>query len=985
MTFRFSNQVVPCVAAICLLASVARAQSVADDRVAPGQNHQPGVSLEVFEGLPGATATNDDPTATVSPDTWAYLPIVLDGQTPNVSVVTDKIFVGDNGIAGYSTFYVAEFTTQLLIDEPGEYQFMLTSDDGSRLSINGEVIIDHGLAHAMTAKTGVVELDAGPQALRVSYFQGGGGQGLTLTWQPPGSTRFTTIPTDRFRTEAGLTRVISDGPKRMAAAGRLPRPGDGRPLTELHPMWKLTTISTPLTEETFPEVFEPKVAGMDYLGDGKLVVAVFNARNAPTPDQPNGKLYLLEGVDGPADIYLESLVDLTATDLLRTPEDDVVFEAWIEEQRRKRREAHANKHRTDVDPNAIEVSVHEIADGFFNPLGVLYHEGALFVADRDAITKLTDTDGDGSYETREVFADGWTSDNYHHFTFGPVYLDGHLYAGLSVAVGAHGHKITKWPTRGGSPNGPHRGSVMKIDLETREIEWIAGGLRTPNGFFVHDGQVFVGENQGTWMPSNKINHIQPGNFYGHYNGEYVTSLYPDGTAPSDFDDQVPTPPAVYLVNGEIANSPSAAITLPDGPFAGHLLVSDVKAGGLRRVVLEKVNGVYQGVALRHTQGFDVGLNRLALGDDGHIYVGGIGERRGWSWKRTQQGLQRLEPTGETTFEIHDVAATPDGLRVRFTEPVDFKALADASNYEVQQWFYRPTAAYGGRKFGVERLPVTATPSADGMSVDLALDGMKHHRVIHLRANVPSAAGEPLWSPEAWYTMNQIPGTDYRAPENNLTRVAILTETQGFRHGNIEFGIEVLRRICKQNGIDVFVTNTSEPLFEDGVLETFDAVVFFSTTGNVLNTDEQTQFEGFIRAGGGFMGIHAATDTEYEWDWYRQLVGGQFDGHPKVQPAVIDVLDHDHPSTAHLDEQWERTDEWYNFKNMSDQLRVLLALDESTYQGGTMGEHHPIAWYQEFDGGRAWYTGGGHTNEAFEESDFIEHLAGGLRWVTGLED
>ncbi|MEM6313904.1 MAG: hypothetical protein AAF743_07440, partial [Planctomycetota bacterium] len=99
MTFRLSNRIVPCIAVMCLLAHVARAQSVADDRVAPDQNHQPGVSLEVFEGLPGATATNDDPTATVSPDTWAYLPIVLDGQTPNVSVVTDKIFVGDNGIA----------------------------------------------------------------------------------------------------------------------------------------------------------------------------------------------------------------------------------------------------------------------------------------------------------------------------------------------------------------------------------------------------------------------------------------------------------------------------------------------------------------------------------------------------------------------------------------------------------------------------------------------------------------------------------------------------------------------------------------------------------------------------------------------------------------------------------------------------------------------------------------------------------------------
>ncbi|MEM8873556.1 MAG: ThuA domain-containing protein [Planctomycetota bacterium] len=967
------------------LGTAALAQSIDDDRVAPDVDFQPGISLEIFEGLPDKTP-DDDPSALVADeDTWAYLPILLEGQTPNVSIVTDTIAIDGKGVGGYDQFYLAEFTAQLLIDEPGDYQFLLTSDDGSRLTINGETIIDQGFAHAMESKVGAVALQAGAHPLRVSYFQAGGGQGLILKWQPPSSKSFVPIPSQRFRTEAGLTRVVSPGPKRMVPAGRLPEPGDGRPLVALHPMWKLTTITTPFTRETFPEAYEPKVAGMAYLGGGKMAVAVFNPRNAgPVLDGPNGKLYLLEGVDRSADIYLPSTVDFEATDLWRTAEDDAKLEALLAEQLQQREEADKNKNADGVEPNAIEVSVREIADGFVNPLGVLYHDGALYVADRDAIVKLADTDADGTYETREVIADGWKSDNYHHFTFGPVYHDGHLYAGLSVAVGFEPHKISQWATFGIGANGPHRGSVMKINLDTGGIDWIAGGLRTPNGFFVHDGQIFVCENQGTWMPSNKVNHIRDGHFYGHYNGNYITDLYPEGSAPSDFADKTPTPAAVHLVNGEIANSPSGAITLQDGPFAGHLLVSDVKMGGLRRVVLEEVNGVYQGVALRHSQGFEVGLNRLALGENGSIYVGGIGERLSWSWKRTQQGMQRLDPTGETAFEIHTVSATPDGLEVRFTEPVAPEALADSTNYTVQQWYYRPTAEYGGRKFGLQRLLVTATPADDGMSVRLALDGMQHHRVIHLRADLTSVAGQKLWSPEAWYTMNQIPGQPYKALEDRITRVAILTETKGFRHDNIAEGVKALKRLCQDNGIDVLHVNDSEPLFREGVLESFDAVIFFNTTGDILNDDEQAQFEAFIRGGGGFMGIHSATDTEYDWDWYRQLVGGQFAGHPKVQPATIHVIDRTHPSTLHLNETWERTDEWYNFKNMHDGLNVLMTLDETSYEGGDMGEYHPIAWYHEYDGGRAWYTGGGHTVESFSERDFLDHLAGGLRWVTELE-
>ena len=122
-----------------------------------------------------------------------------------------------------------------------------------------------------------------------------------------------------------------------------------------------------------------------------------------------------------------------------------------------------------------------------------------------------------------------------------------------------------------------------------------------------------------------------------------------------------------------------------------------------------------------------------------------------------------------------------------------------------------------------------------------------------------------------------------------------------------------------------------------------------------------------------MGVHAATDTEYEWPWYGELVGVYFKSHPKQQKAKIDVVDKNHPSTLHLNDTWMHFDEWYNYKNINPNIKVLMKLDESSYAGGENGDYHPIAWYHEFDGGRAFYTGLGHTNESYDNPNFRKHL------------
>src|SRR5699024_6462022 len=147
----------------------------------------------------------------------------------------------------------------------------------------------------------------------------------------------------------------------------------------------------------------------------------------------------------------------------------------------------------------------------------------------------------------------------------------------------------------------------------------------------------------------------------------------------------------------------------------------------------------------------------------------------------------------------------------------------------------------------------------------------------------------------------------------------------------------------------------------------DAIIFLSTTGDVLDLHQQAAFERYIQAGGGYVGVHSATDTEYEWPWYNKLAGAYFMNHPNppnVRKATIQITDSTHLSMQGLPERWERTDEWYNYKSIYPDIKVLAKLDETTYEGGENGDNHPIAWYHEFDGGKAFYTGGGHTDESF---------------------
>ncbi len=215
------------------------------------------------------------------------------------------------------------------------------------------------------------------------------------------------------------------------------------------------------------------------------------------------------------------------------------------------------------------------------------------------------------------------------------------------------------------------------------------------------------------------------------------------------------------------------------------------------------------------------------------------------------------------------------------------------------------------------------------------------------------------------------------------RVLVFSKTAGFRHSSIPNGKVAILKLGRENGFDTDTTENAS-LFNKDSLQKYSAVVFLNTTGDVLDSYQQAAFERYIQSGGGFAGIHSATDCEYHWPWYGKLVGAYFKSHPKTQQAKIILKDKNHPSTAHLPDVWERTDEWYNFKQVpsDSNVKILLAIDEKSYEGGENGDNHPMAWYHDYDGGRAFYTELGHTEESYAEPNYLKHILGGIQYAIG---
>ena len=215
-------------------------------------------------------------------------------------------------------------------------------------------------------------------------------------------------------------------------------------------------------------------------------------------------------------------------------------------------------------------------------------------------------------------------------------------------------------------------------------------------------------------------------------------------------------------------------------------------------------------------------------------------------------------------------------------------------------------------------------------------------------------------------------------------VLVFSKTTGFRHPSIPAGIAAIQKLGLDNHFAVDATEDAGA-FTDTNLAKYKVVVFLSTTGDVLDGTQQTAFEQYVKGGGGYVGVHAAADTEYDWPFYGNLVGAYFKGHPTPQQATIKVEDPVHPSTAGLPSKWVRSDEWYDFRtNPRGTVHVLASLDEKTYSGGTMGSDHPITWCRDYEGGRSWYTGLGHDDASYSDPLFLSMLLGGLETTAGVK-
>lgn len=560
------------------------------------------------------------------------------------------------------------------VEKTGDYTLRLITDDGGRMRINDQLVVDRWQHQGPTPTDVTVRLQQGLNPIGIDYFQALAGGSLSLQWREPGAAEFVVIPEDNLRHYGHqLQQPVPYIPRRELVKSI---PGDKNKVSGVHPAFTLSAAR--------PAWFEPMVGGMDFFRDGRLALCTWDRE---------GSVYILEGV------------------LDRKPED---------------------------------IAVTRIATGLGECLGLKVVDGEIYVLQKHELTHLVDQDGDQTIDVYRTVSDQWqVSTNFHEFAFGLEYQDGYFYGALATAIEPGGAS-----TR---PQIPDRGKVIKVSRKDGSVEFIAHGLRTPNGIGRGlDGELFIADNQGDWLPASKIVHVKPGAFYGSRSVDFA------GT------ENLPvTPPVVWLPQDEIGNSPSQPVYIQRGDYRGQMLHGEVTHGGLKRVFAEQVNGQYQGAVFRFTQGLEAGVNRLAWSPDGKtLLIGGVGNPGNWADQgKNWFGLQKLDFNQAQAFEMLSVSARSNGMEITFTQPLEAGRGLLPEDYEVQQWYYQPTADYGGDKQDLRNLEIASVNiSRDRKKVFLELKGMKPGHLVYLRIAEPfvSAQGQSLWSTEAWYTLNEIP-------------------------------------------------------------------------------------------------------------------------------------------------------------------------------------------------------------------------------------
>ncbi|PHI18672.1 glycosyl hydrolase [Lewinellaceae bacterium SD302] len=629
--------------------AVSSSENINDDRL------RPGLRIKVWQDIPPSTNSVND----------------LDwNSTPDYEGAVSEIEIEGASWGSLEDFFAAQFTGYLRVPETSNYLFRLRSDDGSRLFIDGQQVILHDGLHGASPMDGELALQAGNHPIRLDFFENGGGQAVFLEWRSFFSPEWEIIPMAHLGYDADMPFAdLGANPMRRD----LSFPGDGERLAGVHPSYTLS--------QARPNGFAPKVGGMDFLSDGRLVISTWDAE---------GAVYVLDGVQS---------------------------------------------------GNPAEITYKKIATGLAEPLGLKVVNDTIYVAQKQEVTMLLDHNGDEEIDEYRTVANGWAvSANFHEFTFGLAHKEPYLYATLAIAILPGGASA--------DPQIPSRGKAVRINRHTGELEYIASGLRTPNGIGIGvDGELFIADNQGDWLPSSKILHLTEGAFFNSY-------------AVEKNETKTPKQPVVWLPQDVIGNSPSTPTYLEDGPYKGQMIHGEVTHGGIKRVFVEEVDGEYQGAVFRFIQGLEAGVNRIVWGPDTALYVGMVGSTGNWGDAgKLMYGLQRLKYNGEAAFEMLAVRAKSNGLEIELTQPLARGLGGDADTYRIAQWRYVPTANYGGPRIDEVDLDIAGVHiSEDRRTVFLELPGMKEGHVVHLRLPYDwmSEAETPIWSTEAWYTLNSIP-------------------------------------------------------------------------------------------------------------------------------------------------------------------------------------------------------------------------------------
>jgi glucose/arabinose dehydrogenase len=391
------------------------------------------------------------------------------------------------------------------------------------------------------------------------------------------------------------------------------------------------------------------------------------------------------------------------------------------------------------------------ARGLCEPGGLRVVNGEMFIVQKQELTRLRDTDGNGEADVFECLTQDWGfTGNYHDFSFGP-------------AVDAAGNLYVMRNGNRGLYEIPRMGWCLRVSRDTWDVQPLCYGLRSPNSFGEYQGDIFMGDNQGNWIAANTLSHMRAGKFFG----------FPS-TRPAPREDFLKpsesrlTPPAIWFPY-KLAKSVSGLATVPPdarfGPFAGQMLAGDFQNAIVMRVALEKVNGEWQGAVFPFARGFESGVNRLAFGPDGHLYVGGC-KNRAWAAVAPKEwSLERVAFTGKAPFEIKEVHAQPDGFELTFTAPVDTATAGDKENYDMLQYRHQYHEKYGSPEYDHDGKENSATAievkavkvSADGLKASLLVSGWKAGYVTMVRAlDVTDKEGRELRHDTFWYTLNAIP-------------------------------------------------------------------------------------------------------------------------------------------------------------------------------------------------------------------------------------